>query len=142
MNTLHVFYDSRCGMCRRFKNWLADQRQLVTLEFTSYHLPEAREICPELDEHEPDSELVVMSDTGEIFRGAEAWITCLRALKDYRELAEKLSQPRWFGLARKVCHLVSDHRLTLSKWLFWRSDEEMLTHLEENLDAATDLDVC
>ena len=142
MDTLHVFFDSRCRMCRRFKTWLAEQTQLVKLEFTSYHLPEARRICPDLDEHSPASELVVMADSGEIYKGAHAWIMCLWALEEYRGVSYRLAQPRWIELTRKVCHLISDHRLTLSKWLLWRSEAEMLEYVEKNDEAAGELDVC
>ncbi|MEM1295599.1 MAG: DCC1-like thiol-disulfide oxidoreductase family protein [Verrucomicrobiota bacterium] len=129
MNTLHVFYDSHCGMCRRFRAWLTAEPQIVRLSFHSYRLPGAKAICPNLDEYRPGSELVVMADSGEIYQGPRAWIMCLWALENHRELAMKLSQPRWFGFTKRICRLVSENRLGLSK-LFFGKDAQFLAELE------------
>lgn len=126
MNTLHVFFDSHCRMCRRFRTWLAAQDQLVTLSFGSYRDPATCRAWPELEKFSPDSELVVIADTGEVYQGARAWVMCLWALEEYRELSFKLAEPHWLGLTRKVCHFVSENRHSLSRWIFWGRGEDKL----------------
>lgn len=118
MKTLHVFFDARCGLCSRFRHWLERQPQFVEIRFTSYHDPEARRICPILDELNPEKKLVVMADTGEVYQGEAAWIICLWALENYRGLSMMLAGPRWRSLARRVCEFVSARRYTLSRFLF------------------------
>ena len=130
MKTLHVFFDHHCGMCSRFRAWLERQPQLVEIRFTSYHDPEARRICPNLSEFHPEVKLVVMADTGQIYQGETAWIMCLWALENYRELSMTLARPRWLPLARKVCEHVSSNRYAWSKFLFAKPSEQLLDELE------------
>ncbi len=129
MNTLYVFFDQRCGICRRFKEWLNTPPQVIPIQCHGYQTPEARELCPNLMDHDPERELVAMADTGEIFQGARAWVACLKALENHQALAQKLDHPRWMGLTKRVCRLVSENRLGLSKLLF-RNDREFLAEFE------------
>ena len=41
---------------------------------------------------------------------------CLYALKEYREWSQRLASPALLPLARRVCELVSDNRLSISRW--------------------------
>ena len=136
MKILHVFFDHRCGMCGRFRRWLEGQAQLVEIQFTSYHDPAAKQICPILDSLHPEEKLVVMADTGQVYQGETAWIMCLWALDNYRELSMTLARPRWLPLARRVCELVSTNRYVWSKLLFAKPNQLLLAEIEANPAAA------
>lgn len=120
MNTLYAFYDGECGLCSAGRNWLSNQPQLVPIHFLPYQSEEARQLCPELPNLNPDREIVVLSDTGEIYQGDAAWITLLWATAHWRSIAIDLSKPGWRGMARKVIEAISENRLSLSKWLGMR----------------------
>jgi len=117
MTALYAFYDGECGLCSAGRNWLSNQPQLVPVHFLPYQSEEARRLCPELPELHPEREIVVLSDTGEIYQGDGAWITLLWATLHWRSIAIDLSKPGLRGLARKVIEAISENRFTLSKWL-------------------------
>lgn len=118
MKILYVFFDGECGLCRRCREWLAGQPNLVRLVFHPFQSEEALRICPWLPQLQPEQQLIVMSDEGGIYVGEKAWLICLYALRDYRGWSEKLSAPALRPLARRICLLVSHNRLRLSKMLF------------------------
>lgn len=122
MNALYAFYDGECGLCAAGRRWLMDQRQLVPIFFYPYQSPEALEICPVLPDLNPEREIVVMADTGEIYQGDSSWITLLWATAEWRSVAVDLSAPALRGLARRVVESVSQNRLTLSRWLGLRRE--------------------
>ena len=117
ITTLYAFYDGECGLCAACRRWLANQPQLVPLCFLPYQSEEARRLCPGLADLHPEREIVVMSDTGEIYQGDGAWITLLWATASWRTAAVDISASAIRGLARRVIMAVSENRLTLSKWL-------------------------
>ena len=85
----------------------------------------------EMQELNPEKEIVVMSDSGQIYQGGSAWIMCLYALRRYRELSFKLAHPMLLPLAKKLCHIVSERRLSLSKLFACTSREQMARELIE-----------
>ena len=123
ITTLYAFYDGECGLCAACRNWLSNQPQLVPVCFLPYQSEDARSLCPGLNDLHPGREIVVMSDTGEIYQGDGAWITLLWATANWRTAAVDISASAIRGLARKVIGAVSENRLTLSKWLRLRKDE-------------------
>ena len=123
ITTLYAFYDGECGLCAACRNWLSNQPQLVPVCFLPYQGEDARNLCPGLAELHPEREIVVMSDTGEIYQGDGAWITLLWATAPWRTAAVDISASAVRGLARRVIEAVSENRLTLSKWLRLRKDE-------------------
>jgi hypothetical protein len=42
---------------------------------------------------------------------------CLYALRDYREWSQRLAHPALLPWARRVCELLSENRLQMSRWL-------------------------
>ena len=44
----------------------------------------------------------MVSDTGAVWRGGDAWIACLWATAAHRGLANRLAQPRWRSHARAM----------------------------------------
>jgi predicted DCC family thiol-disulfide oxidoreductase YuxK len=129
ITTLHVFYDGQCEFCRRCRAWLAGQPAFFKFNFVPYQAPHATVLCPRLAEFRPDTEIVVMSDTGEIYTGASAWIMCLYATRRYRELSLRLAHPALMPLARTICRLVSENRLAISA-LLRKSPEETARDVE------------
>ncbi|MGV3658540.1 MAG: thiol-disulfide oxidoreductase DCC family protein [Prosthecobacter sp.] len=125
MNTLTIFYDARCGICSRFRRWMLEQPAYVRLDFVPYDAPQALRLCPELPHMRADQEIVVMGDDGSLWQGAAAWVTCLWALREYREWSLRLATPGMLGIARKVVHWISNNRIGLSHLLRLRGDEAL-----------------
>jgi predicted DCC family thiol-disulfide oxidoreductase YuxK len=125
VNTLTIFYDARCGLCSNVRKWLSAQPAYVGLEFLPYDSPAAKERCPEISRLQADREIVVMADTGDVWQGAGAWVMCLWALRDYREWSARFSGPTMQAVARKIVHLISANRLSISRLLGLRADREL-----------------
>lgn len=117
MNTLTIFYDPACGLCTNFRRWLLNQEAYLPLEFLPYQSEAARARCPQIEDLNPGSEIVVMADGGRWWQGSAAWLTCLWALRDYREWSFRLAHPTLLPLVEQVCHLLSQNRYKLSQLL-------------------------
>jgi hypothetical protein len=50
---------------------------------------------------------------------------CLWALRDFREWSQRLASPAMQAVAKKIVHLISANRLTLSSLLRLRGDEAL-----------------
>ena len=124
MRALTVLYDARCGLCSNARRWLLSQRTLVPLELLAAGSEEARRRFPTLAEAAP-SELVVVSDEGDVYRGPSAWIVCLWALEDFRDWSFRLSGPTLLPLARQAFEWISTRRHALSRALKLMSDDEI-----------------
>ena len=105
-----VLHDPGCLLCRHLTAWLRGQPQLVPLEFTAVASAEARERFPGLDHDASLGEITVVADTGEVWRGAHAFVACLWALAGYRKLAVRLSTPVGLPLARTAAFAASRYR--------------------------------
>lgn len=123
MKKLHVLYDAQCAMCRSFRVWLAQQRAFVPLVFIPLQEPDLEDRFPGVGKMHPEEELVVIADSGELWRGVNAWILVLWALEEYRTWAQRLASPVLKPFARQVCRGISKNRHKLSAWLFQRSPE-------------------
>lgn len=123
MNRLYILYDSQCEFCRRCRIWLGRQPSYVPLVFLPFQSPEAECRFPGLKELQPEKEIVVISDEGDVWQGGAAWVTCLWALCEYREWSQRLAHPALLPLARRVCEVVSSNRHALSKWLSHRDSD-------------------
>lgn len=139
MNTLTIFYDARCGLCSRFRRWMLAQPAYVRLDFMPYDSELARKRCPDLPSLRADQEIVVMGDDGSLWQGASAWVTCLWALREYREWSLRLASPGMQQVARRVVHWISSNRISLSHLLRLRSDDALREQITE---AACDNGAC
>lgn len=117
MNTLTIFHDPDCGLCTNFKRWLLDQDSYLPLEFIPYCSNEARVRLPLIERLNPSGEIVVMADDGRWWQGASAWLTCLWALKNYREWSFRLATPSLMPMVATLCHLLSENRVHVSRLL-------------------------
>lgn len=66
---------------------------------------------------EAPSELIVISDEGGVYRGGQAFIICLYALENYREISEDLATPAMLPWARRGFELLSKNRGVFSTLL-------------------------
>ena len=117
MKRLRLYYDARCGLCAALVGWLRLQRQLIPIE------------CAPKPAGQTD--LAVLSDTGEVWTGDSAWLIVLWALDDYRDWSYRLARPELLPLARQAFAALSKNRSTLSEWLGLRGDEELAARLRE-----------
>jgi predicted DCC family thiol-disulfide oxidoreductase YuxK len=127
VRSLTLVYDSDCGLCTRVKDWIGQQATLVKVELTASGSGNALSRFPQI----PASELAVVANTGEVWLGNRAWIVCLWALRDYRNLAFRLTSPLLMMMAREAFVLVSSNRSAISGLLGLRSDQEMEQQLRK-----------
>lgn len=99
---LTVLYDAGCRLCRAARAWLDRRDQLVPLRFLPAGSAQARQRFPGLDHPATLREITVVADTGQLWVGDGAWLTCLWALAGYRDLSHRLASPRLRPLARTV----------------------------------------
>jgi predicted DCC family thiol-disulfide oxidoreductase YuxK len=117
IRSLYVFYDADCGLCSHFKRWLQSEPAWIQLNFIPLQSPMVAERFPELTSMKLEDEITVVSDERGIYRGSKAWIMCLYALVNYRELSLKLARPALLPIAHKVCRMVAARRHKLSDLL-------------------------
>ncbi|MCW7946183.1 hypothetical protein AAW14_30230 [Streptomyces hygroscopicus] len=97
---LTVLYDAECSLCAFLRDWLGRQPQLVPLELLPAASAQARRRFPGLDHGATLEEITVVGDSGQVYRGAAAWVVTLWALREHRALAHRLSTPAGATLAR------------------------------------------
>jgi len=115
VNSLTILYDARCNLCARFKVWLVAQPSYLDLEFVAAGSVEARRRFPALDHDSTLQELTVVSDAGEVYVDAGAWVICLWALPAYRAWALRISRPDLLPLARRIVLWISQNRFRLGE---------------------------
>jgi predicted DCC family thiol-disulfide oxidoreductase YuxK len=117
VNALNVIYDANCPLCRRCREWLLAQQAFITLVFTPLQALDLEDRFPGVGAYEPGKQLVAIADDGGVYVGERAWIMCLYALEDYRELAVRLAQPYAMPFAERICKLISHNRIGISRAL-------------------------
>jgi predicted DCC family thiol-disulfide oxidoreductase YuxK len=125
-----VLFDAECALCVRCRQWLARQPALIALDFIPLQTADLSRRFPGIEAYDPFEQLLVISDTGAVYRGANAWIMCLYTLRDYREWSQRLAAPALLPWARRVCELLSQYRLAFSRWLVRRSPAEIAASLK------------
>jgi predicted DCC family thiol-disulfide oxidoreductase YuxK len=132
MNRLYVLYDANCGLCSSVREWVQEQPHLVAMEFVAANSPQASVLFPSLSRPaQRPEELIVVDDSGGVYREGHAWIMCLYALADYRALSLRLASPTLLPLARKAFGFLSKRRSALSELLGMGSDRQMAARLEQ-----------
>ncbi len=115
MNRLTVLYDESCALCVRCRDWLLTQGAYIEMDLMSCSSAEARErfgAVPWLGE-----ELVVVSDDGDVWVGAAAFLMCLWALVEWRPWSYRLSSPTFAPLAERFFHALSSNRRMIASLL-------------------------
>ena len=120
MQSLVVLYDAQCGLCRRFKEWLATQRPakngsggVLRFEFVAAGSADARRLYPALDHEATLREVTVVADDGSVYVGDRAWIVCLWATADHRHTAVRLSRPSMRPVAKAMVQAAAGLRSML-----------------------------
>ena len=127
METLYVVYDARCGLCTEVRDWLQVQPAYIKLQLLSSESEEVRTAFAGL----PPGELAVISDSGNVWLGENAFLICLWALRAYRGWAERLASPLLRPMARQAFEVVSRNRRGISELLGLKSETELKKQLSE-----------
>ncbi|QOY87659.1 DCC1-like thiol-disulfide oxidoreductase family protein [Paludibaculum fermentans] len=127
VTSITIVYDAACGLCTFAKDWIGRQVPLIGLRFVAAGSAEAQRAFPQLS----PGELSVVADTGEVWLGNRGRIVCLWALRDYRQLAFRLTSPALLLLAREAFAAVSGNRLALSSALRLRSERDIEQQLRK-----------
>jgi predicted DCC family thiol-disulfide oxidoreductase YuxK len=109
---LTVLFDANCAFCVRSAHWLATQRAHVTLELLPAESEQAVArfgMLPWLGQ-----QLCVVAGDGRVWAGSAAFVMCLWALVDYRELAMRVASPGLAPLAQRFFRFVSARRHRLA----------------------------
>ena len=131
MQKLYVLYDPRCELCCHLKDWLVAQNCWIALAVMPAGSELAGKMFPELQHLVTPSDLVVISDEGEVYLNDRAWVMVLYALSDYRDWASRLTHPLLMPLARQAYAAISKNRGALSRWLYGRSVETIAEELRK-----------
>jgi predicted DCC family thiol-disulfide oxidoreductase YuxK len=115
MNRLTILYDASCPICVRCAHWLAREPSYLPLELLSSSSEDALRRYGEVPWL--GAELVVVSDSGEVWAGPAAFIVALWALRDYREWSYRLSGESFSKMAERFFVALSHRRKWLAGWL-------------------------
>jgi predicted DCC family thiol-disulfide oxidoreductase YuxK len=108
MTTLTILYDAECVLCRNCRAWMERQGAYVHIDWLPCTSPEALAafgVIPWLG-----AELVVVADDGRVWAGAAAFLTCLWALREWREWSYRLATPALAPLAERFFRAFSAER--------------------------------
>jgi predicted DCC family thiol-disulfide oxidoreductase YuxK len=92
VNHLAVLYDDGCPFCRRCRDYLERQPQLVPLRLVPMATPAARALTGGAIPA-AGRELVVVADDGAFWVGGDAFLMCMWALEEQRALAMAFAHP-------------------------------------------------
>lgn len=135
MRSLYVLYDEHCELCKRLKDWLIGQRTWIAVGVMPAGSSRAKEMFPGLESIASKTDLVVVSDAGDVYLNNHAWIMCLYALEEYRDWALRLASPLLLPLARQAFEALSKSRGTISRWL--KSNEQQVAAELNGVTVAT-----
>ena len=97
---LVVWFDGDCGFCRTVAKWLQAQEKLVPVRcVAAQSAPGAG--CP-IDVASLLAQVTVTASDGAVYRGTNAWIVCLWALRSYRAWSLRFATPRWRPWAERL----------------------------------------
>lgn len=116
MNKLTILYDADCALCQQCRAFLAREPAYIALEFLPLQTPDLATRFPGFADLHPEREIIVIADTGEVWQGGAAWITCLYALRNYREWSYRLATPTLLPLAKRLVAAISRNRHFLSRF--------------------------
>ena len=139
---IEVFYDGRCGMCCSFHEWINRQPRAYRIDFIPYQSPDAEKVFPGIGTLDPAREMIVRTDQGKIYRGAEAWVLCLHSCANHQTAARKLATPGMLSVAIRACRVLAANRHSLSKVFFRRKDKAVREVLHQIKTPECDSEFC
>ncbi len=131
ISTVEVYYDGQCGMCCTFHEWINEQQRAYEVKFIPYQSERAELLFPGVMALDPASEMIVRTNDGELFRGAQAWVLCLYSCSSYQKVAVKLGGPLLLPVAIKACNVLAANRHKLSKVFFGKKDKIVAKELHK-----------
>jgi predicted DCC family thiol-disulfide oxidoreductase YuxK len=115
MRSLTVLYDNDCGLCCRAVRRLINEPTYLPLRFAPGRAAQVRERFAAAFAAAGDDQLIVVADSGELYKGPAAWIMVLYALRRYRPLAMRLASPGLRPLVSRVVGVIARNRLAISE---------------------------
>jgi predicted DCC family thiol-disulfide oxidoreductase YuxK len=112
---LIVLFDPSCALCQRSRTWMMREEHYVELQFLACSGAEARARFGDIPWL--GDELIVVADTGDVWVGPAAFLTCLWALVRWRDWSYRLSGPAFAPLAERFFRALSSKRKGLAKLL-------------------------
>lgn len=112
---LVVLFDPSCSLCQRSRAWMLRQETYVDLQFLACSGAEARARFGDIPWL--GDELIVVADTGDVWVGPAAFLTCLWALVEWRAWSFRLSGPAFAPLAERFFRALSSRRKGLGALL-------------------------
>ncbi|HEV2889077.1 MAG TPA: DCC1-like thiol-disulfide oxidoreductase family protein [Frankiaceae bacterium] len=113
MRSLTVLYDPTCSLCCKAAAWVSDQEKYLPVNLVAAGSPAARAAFPTIDHEATRNQLTVIGDGGEVYYDERGWLMVLWALRKYRAMAIRFSQPGMLPAAKRFVLWVSRHRETL-----------------------------
>ncbi|MCL6601020.1 MAG: DUF393 domain-containing protein [Alicyclobacillus macrosporangiidus] len=105
-----VLYDAQCPLCERAANWLRERDKSGQLHFRPAQDIGFVRTC-RLDPKAVLEEMHVVSDTGEVRRGADAIVWVMSQLPGYRWLGVLYGIPGLRAAARSAYRAVAARRI-------------------------------
>lgn len=97
---LTVWFDGDCPLCTRIATWVQRQPKWVPVRCVAAQAAAAHG-CP-LDARALLDTITVTASDGAVYRGTNAWIVVLWALRRYRGWSLRFATPRWRGLGERL----------------------------------------
>jgi predicted DCC family thiol-disulfide oxidoreductase YuxK len=129
-------------MCCTFHEWINRQPRAFAIDFIPYQSARAETAFPGIGTLDPARQMIVRTESGEVFRGAEAWVMCLLSCANHQAVARRLASPGLLPIAIRACNLLAANRHTLSKVFFRRKDRQVRESLHQMEAPACETGVC
>jgi predicted DCC family thiol-disulfide oxidoreductase YuxK len=142
MKRMYVLYDGACGVCCRAVARLAWEPAYIPLRFAPAGSMAAQTKFAEALIGESGRQVVVVADTGEVYRGAAAWIMVLYALKRWRPLAMRLATPTWRPWVERAVDFIGRNRHRMSDMFGCDPHAGILDTIRADAAAGNGMDSC
>lgn len=97
---LTVWFDGDCGFCTRVAKWLDQQPKYVAVRCVAAQSATSGS-CP-LNTTQLLDKITVTANDGSVYRGTNAWITVLWALRNYRRWSLRFAKDAWRPWAERL----------------------------------------
>ena len=139
---LTFLYDSHCGVCTGFRDWLLGQPRHLETEFLAYDHPHAMQVARGIPPAALQREIHVVADTGDVWVGGDAWLLALWSTVAYRTLASRLAGPTFRPAAKKIALAIAANRHRISGILGLESSAQLHAITNAPLPKCPDSGTC
>lgn len=113
MEKLILLYDAHCNLCVNSVKTLQRLPSRATLEFIPLQEAELPKLLPQASIEQLQSELHVIDENGEVFKGADAIISIVRTVRSLSWLASLYRVPLFRPVAQVMYRWIAKHRYQL-----------------------------